>query len=98
MYAAGLELMHDFGRRQIDDLDAVEAVDHAAITTLMSFRTQAQASFLEERSGGLLEAALGGHGDGEWRGRSGHHRSPLVAASRRSVWIAAPTAGTSRPA
>ena len=92
MDAAGLQLMHDLGGGEERDLDAVEPLHHAAIAALVSGLAQGQACALEESGGVVLEASLGGDGDGELRG---HQASPLTEASRRSVWMAEPTAGTS---
>ncbi len=95
LHAAGLELVHDLGRRGVDHLDAVEAGERAAIAPLVAGAAQCQAGALEQSGGLVLESALRGHGDGEL---GGHHRSPRAAASRRSVWMAEPMAGTSRGA
>ena len=84
--------MHDLGGGEERDLDAVEALHHAAIAALVSGLAQGEAGALEESSGVVLEPALGGDGDGE---RRGHQRFPSTAASSRSVWMAEPTAGTS---
>ena len=91
MHAAGLEQVHDLGRRDEDHLDAGEAGERAAIAALVARAAQRQAGALEQGGGLLLQPALRGHGDGEL---GGHHRPPRAAASRRSVWMAEPTAGT----
>ena len=92
MHAARLELMHDLCCGEEGNFDAVEALHHAAIAALMPGLAQGEAGPLEESIGVVLEAALGGDGDGEGRC---HHDSPSIAASSRSVWMAEPTAGTS---
>ncbi len=72
LHAAGLELVHDLGRRGVDHLDAVETVERAAIAPLMARAAQRQAGALEQGGGLVLQSALGGHGDREL---GGHHRS-----------------------
>ena len=82
MDATGLQLMHDFGRGQEGDLDAVELGHDAAIAALMPGLAQSEAGALEQSAGGLLETSLGRNGNDELRG---HHASPFTQASRRSV-------------
>ena len=84
--------MHDLCGGEEGNLDAVEPLHHAAIAALMPGLAQGETSPLEESIGVVLEATLGGDGDGEGRC---HHDSPSIAASSRSVWMAEPTAGTS---
>ena len=74
MDAARLQLMHDLGGGEERDLDAVEPLHHAAIAALVSGLAQGQSGALEEGGGVVLEASLGGDGDGELRG---HQASPL---------------------
>ena len=66
--------MHDLGRRDVDDLDAVEPVERAAIAALVTALAQGEPGPLEQLGDLVLEPALGGDGDGELRR---HHATPL---------------------
>ena len=96
MDAAAFELMHDLGRGEEHDLDAGKALERAAIATLMAGLAQSEAGMREAFGRLVLEPPLGGNGDAETS--LGHQRAPPTAASRRSVWMAEPMAGTSRGA
>src|SRR5262249_29710977 len=95
VHAPRLELVHDLGRCGIDDLNAVEALERAAIAALVTGLEQRQVRALEQVAHLVLEPSLRGNGDGELRP---HHAFLSTAASSRSVWMAEPMAGTSRGA
>ena len=89
VHRALAELRGDFRRRQVNDLDAVEILDGAAIvaraTRLDEFKPRAR----KERFRILLQAALRRHGKNE---RGGAHDLPPLPASS-SIDAAKPTAG-----
>ena len=92
MHRAARELGGDLARREIGDLDIVEAGDGAAIVARAARFGQRKAGAGEERFGVFLQAALRGNGENE---RRGHDALPLLAGLRpaRSTQIEKPTAG-----
>ena len=98
MRGAGGELADDLGRREKGDLDARQPGDGAAIVARAAPLHEFEPGAGEERRGVLLQPPLRGHGEDQRRlavsfGLGGHARSPAIG--RRSIQIAAPTAGMS---
>src|SRR5690606_34075052 len=81
------KLAGDFRGRQIGDLDALHALDAAAIGAVVTDRRYCQTGALEDRCRILLDAALRRQGDGDRA-----HREAL-AVSMRSSQSEKPTAG-----
>ncbi len=87
--------MHDLGRGSVDNLDAVDRFERAAIAALVTLAAQGHAGLFEQVGRLVLEPTLRRDRDEEL----GRHHAPLpTAASSRSVWMAEPMAGTSRGA
>ena len=92
---AARQLRGDLARREIGDLDIVEARDGAAIVAGAAWLGQRQSGAGEEGFGLFLQATLRRNGENEWRG---HAALPLAAGLRPacvkdSTQIENPTAG-----
>ena len=81
------QLLGDFGGRQVGDLDAVDAVNSAAIVARAARLDEFQAGTRKKCFGALLQTALGRYSDDE----RAHDASPMPA--RRSMKMPRPTAG-----
>ena len=94
MHHAARELRGDLARREIGDLDIVEAGDGAAIIACAARLGERKPGAREERFGVFLQAALGGNGENEGRG---HDALPCAAVLpscvRVSIQTENPTAG-----
>ena len=90
MHAAARELCCDLARREISDLDIVEAGDGAAIVAGAAGLRQGQPGAGEERFGVFLQPALGGDGDDE---RRGHDAISVAPPESPSTQTEKPTAG-----
>ena len=88
------QLPHDFGSREKGDLDARQIGDRAAIIARAPPLREFEPGAGEKRRRVLLQPPLGGNRDNERRRRflRAHEAAP---AARRSIQIAAPTAGIS---
>src|SRR5262249_55973978 len=93
--APAVQRHDDLGCGDEGDVDAFEALDLAAIAALRPDLAQGQPRLGEEIRRLLHQAPLGGHGECQARA---HACAPRTTVSRRSVWMAPPTAGTSRGA
>ncbi len=89
MHHALAELLGDFRGREVSDLDAVEALDGAAIVARAARLDQFEPGAREEGFSVLLQAAFRRHGKKE---RRVAHDAPPQAASS-SIEAAKPTAG-----
>src|SRR4029453_8777674 len=89
--AACFSLVHDLCRREIDHLDAIEAFEPASVKAVVACFAQGEACPLEQICGLILEPALRGDGDRQFR--AGHHAPLSTPASIRSVWMADPIPG-----
>ena len=83
----------DLARREIGDLDIVEAGDGAAIVARAARLGQRKPGAGEEGFGVFLQAALGGNGEDEGRGHDALPRGGLPICVRVSIQTENPTAG-----
>ena len=91
MHRAAREIRRDFARREIGDLDIVEAGNGAAVVARAAGFRQHQAGAGEEGLGIFLQPPLGGDGENE---RDAHALPPfLPALTSASTQIEKPTAG-----
>ena len=93
MRGPGGQLRDDFGGRQKGDLNAGHLRQPAAIIARAPGLHHIQPGAGEKGIGIFLQAAFRGHAEHQRRGGTGHRQS----SSRRSIQIAAPTAGMAWP-
>ncbi len=91
-----LQELRDLGGGDEVDLDAGQAVDLALVAARGAGAGDGEPGLGERLVALLHDAALGGEREDELGGR--HGAAPCSTASRRSVWMEAPTAGTWAPA
>lgn len=93
MHHAARKLGSDLARREIGDLDMVEARDGAAIVARAARFCQRQPGVRKERLGVFLQAAFGGNREDKGRAHDCSPRAGMPSCVKVSTQTENPTAG-----